>query len=188
MKGGRHIMQIKEMMTKAFRASVREGNRETLKEVEQTGEDIERATLDVLRKRHAAIKSKIGALQEERAQLLCLPLPTDEFQAIALEEFRKLRKKAVRDLVGGLLETQHAKNIFPFQGADVEYRLKMVGTATSWLIPLLAATEEDVIEVCREFPEQGISSSKREAKIKAIDKEISDLTAALKQDRQKAAQ
>lgn len=168
------------MRDRSFVIHHRGKNQSTLKQAENTKEEIKARLFDSVQKRYDCIMEKIKKLQDKKSEFLSGPSTKEEVLEEAKRRLYSNRQTVIELFLKTHLEICKESNVAPFRGRTI-----LPGHAEESVI-WLALTEEDIERAVDMLNDTGMSDKDRKAAVEKIDAEISELMKSLENEREDA--
>ncbi len=164
--------------------SSREEDLRKQKSLDLQMEDLKKAGMVALQKKYENLKKKLTEILDKKAEIYQAPMTKSEILEISKQALRKYWKENSLEgfLVQHLQNAMERKNI-PLDPSHV--RLELFGRGRdddAWKLVYWIITEKDLEKAASLLPNTGLPAIERDAQIKALEEEISELEACLKKE------
>jgi hypothetical protein len=169
------------MLTQENLISAREEDLRKEKKLDAKMEDLKKKGMVTLQEKYETLKRRLKELLDNKQNLLQAPMTKGEILELSKHALRKYWKENSLEgfLVQHLQNAMERKNI-PLDPSHV--RLELFGRGRdddAWKLVYWIITEKDLEKAASSLPDNGLAEAEREAQIKDIDEEISELEACL---------
>lgn len=161
--------------------SIREGDIQKEKGLNVKIEDLKKNHMADLQRKYESVKRKMKELLDRKQELLQAPMTKSEVLDLSKRALREYRKEY--SLEAFLIP--HFRRCQERRGLPLDPReLMMVfGRENFWKLAYWIITEKDLEKAMALLPDDlGLSATERDAQIKAIDKEVSDLESQIEEE------
>lgn len=155
-------------------------DRNALVDTQRKINEIKAKKAQELQDRLDSIMAEIKSLQEQKHELVRMPVQKKEFLKIVKDRLEQERAAALEEMLLDHLEQSQKQNTSPLQASGI--KLTVMAEKNLWRLFFLGLTEKDLKTLVNKLPDIGISANDRVFKIAEIDSRIAELSQAIEEE------